>query len=216
MAFSRQEYWSGLPFPIPGDLQNPRIKPISPALTGRFFTTAPTSYPLKSSIPITNSLLSLCIYRLIFKLFIFIIYFQINDIPFIFKLFMALILRCCSGFLASWGQGSSQLWCVGLSLWWCLLSLYSTSSGAGAHGLNCSTARGIFPNQGSSLCPALEGRFFTTEPPEEADHFLNVYIFTPFQALTNVLAKKQQLPKYSHHFHCLQGSIKLLVKLPSR
>ena len=32
MGFSRQEYWSGLPFLSPGDLPNPRIKPMSPAL----------------------------------------------------------------------------------------------------------------------------------------------------------------------------------------
>ena len=32
MGFSRQEYWSGLPFPSPGDLTNPGIKPRSPAL----------------------------------------------------------------------------------------------------------------------------------------------------------------------------------------
>ena len=32
MGFSRQEYWSGLPFPSPGDLLDPGIKPISPAL----------------------------------------------------------------------------------------------------------------------------------------------------------------------------------------
>ena len=32
MGFSRQEYWSGLPFPFPGDLPNPGIKPRSPAL----------------------------------------------------------------------------------------------------------------------------------------------------------------------------------------
>ena len=39
MRFSRQDYWSGLPFPSPGDLPDPRIKPVSPALAGRFFTT---------------------------------------------------------------------------------------------------------------------------------------------------------------------------------
>ena len=38
MRFSRQEYWSGLPFPSPGDLLNPGIEPISPALAGGFFT----------------------------------------------------------------------------------------------------------------------------------------------------------------------------------
>ena len=32
MEFSRQEYWSGLPFPPPGDFPDPRIKPASPAL----------------------------------------------------------------------------------------------------------------------------------------------------------------------------------------
>ena len=32
MGFSRQEYWSGLPFPTPGDLPDPEIKPGSPAL----------------------------------------------------------------------------------------------------------------------------------------------------------------------------------------
>ena len=39
LGFLRQEYWSGMPFPSPGDLQNPGIKPVSPALTGRFLTT---------------------------------------------------------------------------------------------------------------------------------------------------------------------------------
>ena len=32
MGFSRQEYWSGLPFPSPGDLPNPGIEPRSPEL----------------------------------------------------------------------------------------------------------------------------------------------------------------------------------------
>ena len=42
MGFYRQEYWSGLPFPSPRDLPNPRIKPTSiasPALAAGFFTT---------------------------------------------------------------------------------------------------------------------------------------------------------------------------------
>ena len=44
--FSRQEYWSGLPFPIPGDLPHPGIKPMSPSLlVGRFLTTEPTGKP---------------------------------------------------------------------------------------------------------------------------------------------------------------------------
>ena len=45
MGFSRQEYWSGLPFPSPGDLPNPRMEPTSPALIGRFFSTEPLGKP---------------------------------------------------------------------------------------------------------------------------------------------------------------------------
>ena len=41
MGFSRQEYWSGLPFPSLGDLPDPGLKPTSPVLAGRFFTTSP-------------------------------------------------------------------------------------------------------------------------------------------------------------------------------
>ena len=39
IGFSRQEYWSGLPFPSPGHLPDPGIKPKSPASAGGFFTT---------------------------------------------------------------------------------------------------------------------------------------------------------------------------------
>ena len=45
MGFPKQEYWSGLPFPTPEDLPDPRIELkslVSPALAGRFFTTAAT------------------------------------------------------------------------------------------------------------------------------------------------------------------------------
>ena len=45
MRFSRQEYWSELPFPSPGNLLEPRIEPASPSLTGRFFTTEPPGKP---------------------------------------------------------------------------------------------------------------------------------------------------------------------------
>ena len=41
MGFSRQEYWSGLPFPSPGDLPNPGIKPRSPALQADTLTSEP-------------------------------------------------------------------------------------------------------------------------------------------------------------------------------
>ena len=45
-GFSRQEYWSGLPFPLPGDLPDPGIEPTSLALAGGLFTIEP---PGKSS-----------------------------------------------------------------------------------------------------------------------------------------------------------------------
>ena len=45
MEFFNQEYWSGLPFPTPGDLPDPGIKPGSPALAGGFLTTEPPGKP---------------------------------------------------------------------------------------------------------------------------------------------------------------------------
>ena len=50
MGFPRQGYWSGLPFPSPGDLPDPRIKPMPPVLAGRFFTTEPPAKPIYLSI----------------------------------------------------------------------------------------------------------------------------------------------------------------------
>ena len=41
MGFPRQEYWSGLPFPSPGDLPNPGIKPGSPVLQGDTLPSEP-------------------------------------------------------------------------------------------------------------------------------------------------------------------------------
>jgi len=48
MEFSRQEYWSGLPFPSPGDLPNPGIKPGSSALQVDSFPSQPPGKPIKS------------------------------------------------------------------------------------------------------------------------------------------------------------------------
>ena len=45
MRFSRQEYWSELPLPSPGDLPNPGIELTSPALVGRFFFSEPPGKP---------------------------------------------------------------------------------------------------------------------------------------------------------------------------
>ena len=53
MGFPRQEYWSGLPFPTPGDFLDPGIEPESPAspeLAGGFFTAEPPGKPHKLAI----------------------------------------------------------------------------------------------------------------------------------------------------------------------
>ena len=45
IGFPRQEYWSGLLFPSPGDLSQPGMELASPALAGGFFTTEPSGKP---------------------------------------------------------------------------------------------------------------------------------------------------------------------------
>ena len=69
MEFSRQEYWSRLPFPTPGDLHYPGIESessvstVSPALAGRFFTPEPSGKPIayvEVQVLITQSCPTLC------------------------------------------------------------------------------------------------------------------------------------------------------------
>ena len=58
MGFSRQEYWSGLPFPLPRDLPHPGIEPkfpTSPALAGRFFTSVPPGIPSEKSFSFSST-----------------------------------------------------------------------------------------------------------------------------------------------------------------
>ena len=50
MGFSRQEYWSGLPFPSPGDLPNPGIEPVSPALQTDTLPSEPPGKPCTSLV----------------------------------------------------------------------------------------------------------------------------------------------------------------------
>ena len=45
MGFPRQEYWNGWPFPSPGDLPEPGVELMSPALAGKFFTIEPPGKP---------------------------------------------------------------------------------------------------------------------------------------------------------------------------
>ena len=62
MEFSRQEYWSGLPFPTPRDLPDPEIELVclvSLALAGRFFTTVPPGKPLMAYFFLKRTLIIL-------------------------------------------------------------------------------------------------------------------------------------------------------------
>ena len=47
-GISRQEYWSRLPFPSPGDLPDPGIEPLSPVFAGGFFITEPPGKPVNN------------------------------------------------------------------------------------------------------------------------------------------------------------------------
>ena len=55
MGFSRQEYWSGLPFPSPGDLPNPGIKPGSPALQADALSSEPPGKKGNKNFPFNLS-----------------------------------------------------------------------------------------------------------------------------------------------------------------
>ena len=62
MGFPRQEYWSGLPFPSPGDLPDPVMEPMSPAspaFADGFFTTEPPGKPLIDHISYSLSVFTL-------------------------------------------------------------------------------------------------------------------------------------------------------------
>ena len=54
MGFSRQEYWSGLPLPSPGDLPEPEIKPQSPALQADAVPSEPAGKPflVNTGVPV--------------------------------------------------------------------------------------------------------------------------------------------------------------------
>ena len=62
MGFLRQEYLSGLPFPPPGDLPDPGIKPVSPALAGEFFTTGKLYHLGNLAIVIVNFMCQLYLF----------------------------------------------------------------------------------------------------------------------------------------------------------
>ena len=63
LSMGFQEYWSGLPFPSPGSLPNPEIKPVSPAspaLAGGFFTTESPKQPTLSHVAYSRKYTQCC------------------------------------------------------------------------------------------------------------------------------------------------------------
>ena len=61
MGFSRQEYWSGLPFPSPGDLPDPGIKPGFPTLEADSLTSEPPGNVYICEIIITDKIMNISI-----------------------------------------------------------------------------------------------------------------------------------------------------------
>ena len=57
IGFSRQEFWSGLPFPSPEDVPDPETEPASPGLAGRFLATGPRGSCL---INVASEILKTC------------------------------------------------------------------------------------------------------------------------------------------------------------
>ena len=60
MGFSRQEYWSGLPFPSPGDLPKPGMEPRSPTLQAEALTSEPLRKPTNAEGSLKLHLTNLC------------------------------------------------------------------------------------------------------------------------------------------------------------
>ena len=80
MGFSRQEYWSGLPFLLPGDLPDPGIEPWSPALQADALTSEPPGKPQDnlnspySTPAVVNCSCRLITYYIIYLYLLFITY----------------------------------------------------------------------------------------------------------------------------------------------
>ena len=89
MGFSRKEYWSGLPFPPPGDLPNPGIEPISPALEGELFITElPKKLEMITALSILGGLLFIYLFSPAKSLLYFFFSYLFIFLFFIFHLFL--------------------------------------------------------------------------------------------------------------------------------
>ena len=91
MGFSRQEYWSGLPFPTPGDFPKPQIRPMSlacPTLAGRVFTTVTPGKP----VTLHNSPIVSCFWSSDSKF----IYVDLMNIEITLHIILCLFLGMCA------------------------------------------------------------------------------------------------------------------------
>ena len=66
VGFFRQEYWSGLPFPSPGDLPNPGIEPESPALEAEALSSEPPGKPMNMMLAVAYSCIAFIIKEMSF------------------------------------------------------------------------------------------------------------------------------------------------------
>ena len=103
MEFSRQEYWSGLPFPSPGDLPDPGIKPMSPALQADALPSEISGKPLSLPNSKPTSISSTTLYDtkiyISYKLFQASLLKLIDDsisvfLYIVFSLFMSMLQSC--------------------------------------------------------------------------------------------------------------------------
>ena len=75
LRFSRQEYWSGLPFPSPGDLPDPETEPMSPALQADSLPSGPKGKPLLNVLLIVKLCSFWCYFRTVFLISLWFVHF---------------------------------------------------------------------------------------------------------------------------------------------
>ena len=107
MGFSRQVYWSGLPFPCPGDLPDPGIEPRSPALQADALPSKPPGKPLSiylsiylyiyPSIYLCKRYMTICIYIYICHIYVYI------DIPYLYHVCMGCVCVCVCIYIYIYG-----------------------------------------------------------------------------------------------------------------
>ena len=152
MRFPRQEYWSGLPFPPPGDLPNPGIEPRSPVLAGGFFTTEPPGKPS-------------------FKKYLFILFLAVLGLHCCqgFSLVAVLGLLIAVASLWSTTKGESDFLSVVCGLSSCRSwALVNRLSSCGIKTWFAPQHVRSFQIRDQTQVFCIGGRFFTTEPPGKA------------------------------------------------